>query len=39
MEVHNCGFSDQMLDTELIMLSAALNNENNTNRMSSPVRP
>jgi hypothetical protein len=39
MEIHNYGFSDQMLDTELIMLSAALSNENDTNRMSSSVRP
>ena len=39
MEVHNYGFSDQMLDTELIMLYAASSNEDNTNRISSPVRP
>jgi hypothetical protein len=37
MVVHNCGFSGQMLHTELIMLSVALINEDNTNRMSSPV--
>jgi hypothetical protein len=32
MVVHNCGFSGRMLHAELIMLSVALINEDNTNR-------